>query len=110
LAGIQRSWSENTNLTTPRIHVTNLTPGSERQPYVMYTVNESHAHLITAEEICVIKADPDRPTTGTVKTLTVRARLRIRGWWTLGLSHVAEKFLLAGLALFTTLSCSQNTN
>ena len=60
----------------------------------MYTVNESHSHLITAEEICVIRADPDRPTTGTIKTLTVRARLRIRGWWTLGLSHVAEKFLL----------------
>lgn len=60
----------------------------------MYTVNESHAHLITAEEICIIRADPDRPTTGTIKTLTVRARLRVRGWWTMGLSHVAEKFLL----------------
>ena len=28
------------------------------------------------------------------KTLTVRARLCVRGWWTLGLSNLAERFLL----------------
>ena len=60
----------------------------------MFTVNESHSHLITAEEICVIRADPSRPDAGTIKTLTVRARLRLRGWWTFGISHVAERFLL----------------
>jgi hypothetical protein len=61
---------------------------------VMYTVNESHSQLVTAEEICVIEADPERPHAGTIKTLTVRARLRLRGWWTLGISAIAERFLL----------------
>ena len=61
---------------------------------VMYTVNESHSQLVTAEEICIIEADPERPHTGTIKTLTVRARLRLRGWWTLGISAIAERFLL----------------
>ena len=65
---------------------------------VMYTANESHARLVTAEEICVIAADPEAPETRTVKTLTVRARLRVRGWWTLGLSRVAERFLLGRYA------------
>ena len=58
------------------------------------TVNESHSQLVTAEEICIIEADPERPHTGTIKTLTVRARLRLRGWWTLGISAIAERFLL----------------
>ena len=72
---------------------------SEREGrMVMYTVNESHARLVTAEEICVIAADPEAPETRTVKTLTVRARLRVRGWWTLGLSRVAERFLLGRYA------------
>ena len=62
---------------------------------VMYTVNESHSQLVTAEEICVIEADPERPHAGTIKTLTVRARLRLRGWWTLGISAIAERFLLS---------------
>ena len=67
---------------------------SEREGrMVMYTVNESHARLVTAEEICVIAADPEAPETRTVKTLTVRARLRVRGWWTLGLSRVASDSL-----------------
>lgn len=61
---------------------------------VMYTANESHAHLVAAEEVCVIERDPDAPETRTIKTLTVRARLRMRGWWTLGLSNLAERFLL----------------
>ena len=61
---------------------------------MMYTVNESHSQLVTAEEICVIEADPERPNAGTIKTLTVRARLRLRGWWTLGISAIAERFLL----------------
>ena len=61
---------------------------------VMYTVNESHSQLVTAEEICIIEADPERPHTGTIKTLTVRARLRLRGWWTVGISAIAERFLL----------------
>ena len=61
---------------------------------VMYTVNESHSQLVTAEEICIIEADPERPHTGTIKMLTVRARLRLRGWWTLGISAIAERFLL----------------
>ena len=61
---------------------------------VMYTVNESHSQLVTAEEISIIEADPERPHTGTIKTLTVRARLRLRGWWTLGISAIAERFLL----------------
>jgi hypothetical protein len=59
----------------------------------MYTVNESHAEKIVAEELCVIKRHP-RDASRTVKTLTVRARLCIRGWWTLGLSTLAERFLL----------------
>ena len=59
----------------------------------MYTVNESHAEKIVAEELCVIKRHP-RDAGRTVKTLTVRARLCIRGWWTLGLSTLAERFLL----------------
>ena len=59
----------------------------------MYTVNESHAEKIVAEELCVIKRHP-RDAGRTVKTLTVRARLCIRGWWTLGLSALAERFLL----------------
>ena len=42
----------------------------------------------------MIRADPSRPDAGTIKTLTVRARLRLRGWWTFGISHVAERFLL----------------
>lgn len=68
---------------------------SEREGrMVMYTVNESHSQLVTAEEICIIEADPERPHTGTIKTLTVRARLRLRGWWTLGISAIAERFLL----------------
>ena len=72
---------------------------SEREGrMVMYTVNESHARLVTAEEICVIAADPEAPATRTVKILTVRARLRVRGWWTLGLSRVAERFLLGRYA------------
>ena len=72
---------------------------SEREGrMVMYTVNESHARLVTAEEICVIAADPEAPETRTIKTLTVRARLRVRGWWTLGLSRVAERFLLGRYA------------
>ena len=61
---------------------------------VMYTANESHSHLVAAEEVCVIERDPDAPETRTIKTLTVRARLRMRGWWTLGLSNLAERFLL----------------
>ena len=60
----------------------------------MYTVNESHANKIVAEELCVISKHPQFPESKTVKTLTVRARLCIRGWWTLGISHVCEKFLL----------------
>jgi len=56
-------------------------------------VNESHAEKIVAEELCVIKRHP-RDASRTVKTLTVRARLCIRGWWTLGLSTLAERFLL----------------
>lgn len=60
----------------------------------MYTVNESHANMIIAEELCVFKKHPEFPNSKTVKTLTVRARLRVRGWWTLGLSNVAERFLL----------------
>ena len=52
----------------------------------MYTVNESHAEKIVAEELCVIKKHP-RDGDRTVKTLTVRARLCVRGWWTLGLSN-----------------------
>ena len=59
----------------------------------MYTVNESHAEKIVAEELCVIKKHP-RDGDRTVKTLTVRARLCVRGWWTLGLSNLAERFLL----------------
>jgi hypothetical protein len=59
----------------------------------MYTVNESHAEKIVAEELCVIKRHP-KDASRTVKTLTVRARLCIRGWWTLGLSTLAERFLL----------------
>ena len=61
---------------------------------VMYTANESHSHLVAAEEVCVIERDPEAPETRTIKTLTVRARLRMRGWWTLGLSNLAERFLL----------------
>ena len=59
----------------------------------MYTVNESHAEKIVAEELCVIRKHP-RDGHRTVKTLTVRARLCVRGWWTLGLSTLAERFLL----------------
>ena len=59
----------------------------------MYTVNESHAEKIVAEELCVIKRHP-KDARRTVKTLTVRARLCVRGWWTLGLSNLAERFLL----------------
>ena len=59
----------------------------------MCTVNESHAEKIVAEELCVIRRHP-RDGGRTVKTLTARARLRVRGWWTLGLSTLAERFLL----------------
>ena len=43
---------------------------------VMYTVNESHSQLVTAEEICIIEADPERPHTGTIKTLTLNAKAK----------------------------------